>query len=228
MFLTLLILSHPLDEIPLPAICRQVVYVESDSWEETKAVLGRYERSLEGWKQVGETWQVRLGGKGLGWGDGVFHFPIENGPVKREGDKRSPAGVFDLPLAFGKESFVETGLTYRKADDRDFWIDDVGSPDYNTWQRIETLEVDPKLRWKSWETMTTKGPYYDLGIVVGHNTKPITPGHGSAIFLHLWANPDETTSGCTAMSRPNMETLLKWLNKDQHPLLVQLPKNWDK
>lgn len=221
-------LFHPLDNIPLPATCRQVVYVEAEAWDKSDATLSRFERSLEGWKQIGESFNVRLGGKGLGWGDGLFRFIPENGPVKREGDNKSPAGVFELPLAFGKQDNPPEGtsLPYRKADDRDFWVDDPTSPDYNTWQRIETLEVDPKLRWKSWETMITKGPYYDLGIVVGHNTKPIIPGHGSAIFLHLWSKPEDTTAGCTAMSRENMEALMKWLDNSAHPLLVQLPKNW--
>ena len=65
---------------------------------------------------------------------------------------------------------------------------------------------------------------YRWGLVVEHNSAPPAAGRGSCIFLHVWAGPDVGTAGCTALERPNLEALLRWLAPRRRPLLVQLPE----
>ena len=63
---------------------------------------------------------------------------------------------------------------------------------------------------------------YRLGCVARHNWRPF-PGYGSCIFIHTWKGEAVPTSGCTAMPRPNLEQVLRWLDKGKQPILVQLP-----
>src|SRR5947209_2083652 len=54
---------------------------------------------------------------------------------KREGDGRTPSGVFRIGLAFGTHADFDesTALDYRVATADDFWVDDPASPQYNRW-----------------------------------------------------------------------------------------------
>ena len=54
---------------------------------------------------------------------------------KKEGDVRTPSGVFALKRAFGYAAEIDTRLSYRQAGDDDIWVDDCNSPDYNRWGR---------------------------------------------------------------------------------------------
>ena len=53
---------------------------------------------------------------------------------------------------------------------------------------------------------------YDLFIVIKHNFKPVKPGKGSAIFLHLTKNY-KPTLGCIAISKVDFIQLLRIINK---------------
>ncbi len=52
---------------------------------------------------------------------------------KKEGDGKTPSGIYPLGPAFGYASSMDTGLAYRQATDNDFWVDDVRSLQYNQW-----------------------------------------------------------------------------------------------
>ena len=59
---------------------------------------------------------------------------------------------------------------------------------------------------------------------VGHNDRPVVPGGGSCIFLHLRSGPESVTAGCTALDAAPLERLLAWLDPAARPVLVQLPE----
>ena len=68
-------------------------------------------------------------------------------------------------------------------------------------------------------------PSHALKVFVAHNTRPIQPGAGSAIFLHVWRRDgDRPTAGCTAMPRDQLETLVTWLDPDAEPVFVLLDR----
>ena len=86
---------------PIPVSSRQLLLVRASSWWATTGTLQRYERdSGSSWRSVGAGVPVNLGRSGMGWGRGL-HASAAVGPQKREGDGRSPAGVFRLSRAFG-------------------------------------------------------------------------------------------------------------------------------
>ncbi len=99
-------------------------------------------------------------------------------------------------------------------------MDDSQSLYYNVLTDRHKVESD----WLSSENMLTVKIEYRLGVFVDHNTNSRLPGLGSCIFLHVWSAPGHPTAGCTAMAGEEMERIVKWLNAESLPVLVQLPQ----
>jgi len=133
---------------------------------------------------------------------------------KREGDGRTPTGIFPLGTVFGYGPSFPTRMPYRQATVDDLWIDDVGADDYNRWVRRGTTQA------ASFETMRRNDDLYKYGIVVEYNTKPVVKGSGSAIFFHLWQGKGNSTAGCIALSEENLIRIMKWLDPAARPLVV--------
>jgi D-alanyl-D-alanine dipeptidase len=203
---------------------RQIVLVTTPGWDSVRGTLRRFERrrARASWTQVGGAFEVVVGRSGLGWGAGLVETEGE-GPSKREGDGRAPAGVFPLTRAFGFASAGEASwlrLPYTPLKSGVECVDDTASALYNhVVDRADVKAAD----WNSSERMReVEG--YRWGVVVAHNARAL-PGRGSCIFLHVWAGPQKGTAGCTAMEQPDLETLLRWLDAKKGPLLVQLPES---
>ena len=79
----------------LPADCSQVIVGSADGWNSSHVQLSLLEKGPRGWVMVKGPFPARLGKSGLVWGRGVS-LPPTGGPVKKEGDLRSPAGIFEL------------------------------------------------------------------------------------------------------------------------------------
>jgi L,D-peptidoglycan transpeptidase YkuD (ErfK/YbiS/YcfS/YnhG family) len=217
-----------LNRARLPEGCGQVIMVTSDGWDTRLGVMRLYEKTEGVWQPMKDAeFHVDIGKKGLGWGRGIFPADGKAGPHKTEGDGKAPAGVFELGDVFGYEAQAPAGckMPYRQATERDYFVDDITSPDYNQWVRLEDGPNEPEKRWKSFERMRRADNRYRLGLVVRHNMTPVEPGKGSAIFMHLWEEPGTGTAGCTSMSPGSMLTLLAWLDPRKNPLLVQLPSS---
>lgn len=193
-------IPFPLENIS-PEIQQAIVVQEKSS--------GSSQGELTAWKRKEGTWQKLLG-------------PIEvmlgrNGLApeneKREGDGRTPSGIFNLQRAFGYLPLVGTGLVYAQVTENDFWIDDVESPEYNQW-------VKGPAQAKSFEYLKRKDDLYKYAIVVEYNTNPVVQEMGSAIFLHIWRGADQPTAGCVAMDEQNILELLHWLDRDKNPVII--------
>ena len=105
-------------------------------------------------------------------------------------------------------------MPYRPMTPHDVWVDDPASPDYNRLKkRGETAA-------RSFEDMVLPDDRYKYGIVIEYNTNPVIPGHGSAIFLHIWKNNTTPTAGCVAISEENILKLIRWLDPAKKPLIV--------
>jgi L,D-peptidoglycan transpeptidase YkuD (ErfK/YbiS/YcfS/YnhG family) len=208
---------------PVPAQSRQMLLSVSAGWDHTRATLQAYERPANGapWAPVGAPIEASLGRAGLAWGRGLHPNGLP-GPEKREGDGKSPAGVFDLRLVTGYAKAAPSGtrMPYRESTATLRCVDDARSVHYNRLADEATEKKD----WSSAEDMRRKDHLYRLVVWVGHNDAPVVPGGGSCIFLHLRSGPDATTSGCTAFEPEPMERLLRWLDPASRPVLVQLPE----
>ena len=203
----------------------QLILVVAPDWNSTTGMMYLFDRTDDGWSQYNVPWKVILGDSGLAWGAGVHTNP-PNERLKKEGDHRSPAGVFELGDFFGYDSIPPPGIryAYRHATRSVHCVDDTGSVFYNSFIQEDQVVKDSagRLPWKSSEIMRLDSIDYKYGIVVRHNPRAI-PGKGSCIFLHLMRADSSATTGCTAMGQDNMIFLMQWLDPDKHPLFVELP-----
>lgn len=219
------------DAVPLPTqtgadSALQMIVSTTADWNAVDATLQRYERASARapWRAVGEPVAAAVGRSGLGWGTGVHADPRIDGPTKREGDGRAPAGVYRLSSAFGYAAADEVPwirLPYVQADSSTECVDDLRSRYYNRRVDRDTI-AQPD--WSSHEELRRGDPLYEWGVWVDHNSDPPAPGGGSCIFLHVWGGPGVATSGCTAMEEDDLRALLAWLDPRARPVLVQLPR----
>lgn len=203
----------------------QSIVVTTESWDDRRASLQRFARNdpSSSWKPVGKKMKAVVGRNGLGWGRGLHTPAPGDGPVKREGDGRAPAGIFRLGRAFGYAAAERVSwirISYRQSLAGDRCVDDPASPLYN--RIVDTAEI--RRSWKSDEEMLRKDDQYRLGIFIGHNTDPVSAGSGSCIFLHIWKKEGAGTAGCTAVSKEDIVELLRWLDPTASPVLIQMPR----
>lgn len=141
---------------------------------------------------------------------------------KKEGDGKSPAGMFPLTYAFGTAEKADAKLKYVKLAEQTECVDDVDSTHYN--KIVGRMQVG-NFDWESSEKMASMTPEYDLGVFVAHNSYPVTKSNGSCIFLHVWKDANTPTSGCTAMEKSDLERVVAWLDPAKNPYLVQMTKD---
>jgi L,D-peptidoglycan transpeptidase YkuD (ErfK/YbiS/YcfS/YnhG family) len=183
---------------------RQVLVVAPESG--AQAVMERYERRGDGeWALCGEPWPAVIGAKGF-----AAH------GAKREGDLKTPAGLFRIDHAFGYAPRGDTRLPYRQAGADDKFIDDLAHAAYNTWVHGSTDAG-------SFEIMRREDGLYEHGLVIHYNMDPVMPGHGSAIFIHIWPGPSGETAGCIALEKDRMVELLRWLDPAAEPHVLLHP-----
>lgn len=157
-----------------------------------------------------DTWRQAFGPIAAVIGRNGFAPPGE----KREGDGRSPTGIFPLKLVFGYGEMSPTRMPYRQAREQDLWADDPESPDYNRWvEKGKTTAA-------SFERLRRDDDLYKYGIVIGYNTDPIVKGHGSAIFFHVWRGPGSSTAGCVAVAEDDLLKILAWLEPAASPMII--------
>ncbi len=225
MALVLATCTSPIQK-PVPDSANQMILVLTDSMAASSGRLYRFQRSSgdQEWQRMDIAIPIVLGRNGLAWGRGLHELDPDMAPVKVEGDGCSPAGVFRLEEAFGythPDSLTYLQYPYLHNTELLECVDDIESYHYNKLVYRDRVDL---VDWNSSERMGHYGRWYEWGIVVGHNRDPIIKGSGSCIFLHCWFEPDETTSGCTEMAPQNMFELIKWLDADMDPIIVQLPQ----
>jgi len=195
---------------------KQLIVVTTKDWNDNSGTLQRYEKGRGKWHKVGKVIDIKLGRNGLGWGRGLHTIPKDARYIKKEGDGRAPAGIFELKQAFGYASF-DVKYPYRVYKETDHCVDDVHSKLYN--KIVDSTKV--KVDYKSKEHMKFPKNYYKYGIVVNHNhidEAGAVPGAGSCIFIHI---KDIPTAGCTVMDEKSIKEIIQWLDDQKHPLLVQ-------
>ncbi len=212
------------DATPVPSSSRQLLLVVTPNETATRGILHRFERNSRGtsWRKLAPEVKIVVGRTGLASGTGLHREPVPALPVKKEGDGKSPAGVFPLTSAFGfEEAGAALRLPYLRVTETIECVDDPASGSYNRLvDRSEVARPD----WASSEKMREIEGYL-WGVVVAHNSRPVEPGAGSCIFLHAWSGPASPTVGCTAMPGESIRELVHWLDPDAQPVLVQLTED---
>ncbi len=212
--------NPPPVKIPFTESLQAVVVTTSGpSAIQGKARLFERKSTRSKWKKIGDEFPIVVGRSGLAWSsDSVPEPAVE--PIKKEGDGKSPAGIFPLTFAFGRpDKPGDVKLSYTKLENYSECVDDVSSSHYN--RLVDRLKVG-NFDWRSSEKMLEVGPQYDLGLFVAHNSYPVRRGDGSCIFLHVWQDASTGTSGCTAMRRDDLKRILAWADPAKTPYLIQL------
>jgi len=196
----------------------QALMVTTAGWNAVDGRLQRYEKREGRWLEVGDWVPVVVGKNGLGW-DALVEPAPARAPAKKEGDGRSPAGIFTIGHAFGfAPAATDLKLPYQPLTDKIECVDDPSSQEYN--QVVDRDEIaNPD--WNSSEKMRTIDAYKE-GAIVNYNAEKI-PDAGSCIFLHIWSGSGHGTAGCTAMPEDKLREVLGWLDESKNPVLIQLP-----
>ena len=127
---------------------------------------------------------------------------------KKEGDKKTPKGEFELKYILYRKDRVfnlQTKLKKIKIDKSMGWCDDPKSSYYN---KI----INYPFKYRS-EKLWRKENTYDIIIIIDYNLNPVIKNKGSAIFLHIAKKKYQPTKGCIAVSKKNIKLLISKINK---------------
>lgn len=201
---------------------KQILVVKTIRADSIKGQMMAYEWSDEHqqWLIASKEIPIVVGDKGLAWGRGLHQNSLNRKPYKKEGDKKSPAGIFYLSSLFGYDRVEQLGnikMPYIWVDSTVFCVDDPKSKYYNRIVNIDSVQKD----WRSAERMLMDSIYYKYGVVIDYNYPHTQAGDGSCIFLHIWQNAFCGTYGCTAADERIMKQIFLWLDKSKKPVIIQ-------
>lgn len=123
--------------------------------------------------------------------------------AKMEGDGATPRGVFGLSAVLFRPDRLVAPMTVLPAHPIapcDGWCDDPSRPEYNQPVQLPAAASHERL-WRH-------DHFYDIVVVLGHNSAPVIAGRGSAIFFHLARSDYGPTAGCVAVARHHMLAVL--------------------
>ena len=130
---------------------------------------------------------------------------------KQEGDGCTPTGTWKLLTVYyrpDKMVVPKTKLPIVEITPHMGWSDDPFDPFYNTCITMPCAFSHEKL-WR-------EDNLYDLFITTSHNTDPIIPECGSAIFIHQMRETMTPTEGCLALKFEDLMRLVETANLDTH------------
>ncbi|AZQ33090.1 hypothetical protein EJ357_06240 [Streptomyces cyaneochromogenes] len=174
----------------IPTDSRQVVAVYGDGKDSPDSTVVLYTR--------------RGSGHGATW-DRIRSWPAHNGKKgwttdHREGDDRSPVGVFTLSDAGGVLKDPGSRLPYTRS---------AGFAAPRWWG---------KAYWHDFDYVIAIDYNRVKGTPPNDPTRPEGEGKGGGIWLHM--DHGSGTSACVSLSESAMEYLLRTLDPDRHPVVV--------
>ena len=215
----------------IPDNVKQLIVATADDWDSHRGTMLLFER-----KSANAPWlpvmfpqpvPVLFGKSGMAWGRGALPIPMggSRSTFKQEGDRRTPAGCFQIGRVYGYAASLPAAsrYPYKQVTKWDAWIDDVKHPLYNQHFYLATPERGIP-QWFEKARMRLGDFAYAWKLEIRHNSDPPVAGAGSAIFFHIRRGEDKPTSGCTTMTEANLLKVLQWLVPEAAPHYVVLPK----
>jgi L,D-peptidoglycan transpeptidase YkuD (ErfK/YbiS/YcfS/YnhG family) len=182
----------------------QLVTAVARTRRSTQAVFRLWSKRGGCWRLTAGPWAAWLGGNGTS-------------PFKREGDRRTPTGVFGfLRTMYGVAPSPGVRYRYRRLVCGDWWVEDPRSPYYNRFRHVP-CGSQPTFRTTS-EDMSRSPTAYRHLAVIAYNTNPVLRWRGSGIFLHV--STGRPTLGCVSLPLPQLVRTLRWLRPAAHPLIA--------
>ena len=128
---------------------------------------------------------------------------------KKEGDKKTPKGNFEIDNLYFRKDRKEKPLTKLKCigiKKEMGWCNDTRFPKkYNRLLKIGKKIKHEKLKRKDYK--------YDFLVPIKYNFKKPITGLGSCIFIHLTKNY-KPTAGCIALKEKDFLIMLKLIKKN--------------
>jgi len=165
--------------------------------------------TIRAWRKTGGTWRAVWGPvPGRVGSRGVTTQP-------REGGRATPVGTFTMQRSFGTGPDPGTRMLYRTTRPDDWWVSDVRSRYYNTFQTSA-----PRGRWdpRAGERLADYPRAYRYAVAVDFNRWPVVRGRGSAIFLHVYTGGP--TAGCISLAAVHLVQLMRWFDPAAHPRIA--------
>ena len=178
---------------------QQMLIVAAFSEDATDAWISLHEKQKDG------TWHMVMTTPG---------FIGKNGIGKtREGDAKTPTGVFHFNRAFGIADDPGCAIPYVKVDQDTYWSGDTREGyHYNELVSVKDL---PGLDIESGDSehIIDYIYHYQYCLNISYNEEGV-PGLGSAIFLHCFGPAKPFTGGCVAIPEDYMKFVMCRVNED--------------
>jgi D-alanyl-D-alanine dipeptidase len=179
----------------------RLILVTAPSMHTSAAQLQLFERTRTDalWSQIGDPEPAVIGQAGMAWGHTYLSFGRDHEPIKVEGDRRTPAGIFRIGSSFGFAKSALQKYVVLKAGET-VCVDDPSSPLYN--KIASRSQIAPGVsREEMWRI-----PLYRRGLFVDYPTDRANR-RGSCIFIHIWGAADKGTTGCVALPEMRVAAL---------------------
>jgi L,D-peptidoglycan transpeptidase YkuD (ErfK/YbiS/YcfS/YnhG family) len=196
---------------------KRLVLVTTESMDATPATAQLFERASVGdrWRALGPPEPALVGRAGMAWAPMFRHLARAGEPIKAEGDKRAPAGVYPIGQSFGTVPSARVG--HLPVTDDTVCVDDLESPAYNTITLRSV--IGPSVHA---ENMSKALPMYRRGLLVDYPTDAAAKA-GSCIFIHVWRSPTRGTGGCVSMPEERILALQEFA--EAGTVLAILPRH---
>jgi L,D-peptidoglycan transpeptidase YkuD (ErfK/YbiS/YcfS/YnhG family) len=196
----------------------RLVLVVVPSMDSITAVLQTFERDAPAmsWVRRGGSEPCVVGARGIGWGSAFRSYAKAGEPIKREGDERTPAGMYSFGGTFGYAKSNLPGYL-RLMPGANFCVHDARSPLYG--HIVPKSTAGTKVAGEDMAAFAL----YRNGIVIDYPPDRKAKA-GSCIFLHIWGGEDVGTSGCVALPAVRVVRLQDWVRKRRHAAIAVLSK----
>ena len=180
---------------------RRLILITAPTMDAVVATARLFERDAAEapWRSIHPAEPVVLGRFGMAWGPDSRDLARNREPLKAEGDKRTPAGIFRTGIAFGFAPSQEPNYLQIKAGDT-VCVNDPSSPAYNTITSRAMIGAHTRA-----EDMANV-ELYRRGLAIDYPTKQAAAA-GSCIFIHVWRTREKGTDGCIAMPESRVAAL---------------------
>ena len=185
----------PLDQ------ARRLVLVTAKSMGALSAQMQLFERAsaADAWRAVAPAEPANLGRGGMAWSHFFRRYAKAGEPLKLEGDRRAPAGIYRIGRSFG--ILPSSKPDYLHVTDDTVCVNEPSSPHYNAITSRKLIEPNTSV-----ENMSRALPMYRRGLVIDYPTDGKARA-GSCIFMHVWRSPTSGTAGCVSMPEARVEAL---------------------
>ncbi len=170
------------------------------------------------WCTVTQAWQRDAAGAWVLVRELRSSIGVQGWGKRREGDNRSPVGVFRIKVTFSTTRANPGRMPWKRRTATSI-VSSAAGRTYNTWLEVPGVTSGDRPSMRSGWVVD----YNHVRLRPGVGPRPV-PGKGSGIFYHTskpgyrWA----PTAGCTQVGNPRqMRWLLRWLRPSAHPRVVQ-------